>query len=97
MAADLGKTSKAMILRNHGLLTLGDSVSEAFELMYYLDTACQIQIDALAGGRVEVGLIDEQTAQKGFGQFKGPGGAEVNKAWQALLRLLDRKGVDYRS
>ena len=97
MAADLGKTSKAMILRNHGLLTLGDSVSEAFELMYYLDTACQIQIDALAGGRIEVGLIDEKTARKGFGQFKGPGGAEVNKAWQALLRMLDRKGIDYRS
>ncbi|MEO8159074.1 MAG: class II aldolase/adducin family protein, partial [Betaproteobacteria bacterium] len=66
-------------------------------LMYYLDTACQIQIDALAGGRVEAGLIDEQTARKGFEQFQGPGGAEVNKAWAALLRMLDRKGVDYRS
>jgi len=97
MAADLGKTSKAMILRNHGLLTLGDSVSEAFEFMYYLDTACQIQIDALAGGRTEAGLIDEQTAQKGFNQFNGPGGAEVNKAWEALLRMLERKGVNYRS
>jgi ribulose-5-phosphate 4-epimerase/fuculose-1-phosphate aldolase len=82
LAADLGKTSKAMILRNHGLLTLGDSVSE---------------VDALAGGRVEAGLIDEQTARKGFEQFQGPGGAEVNKAWDALLRMLDRKGVDYRS
>jgi ribulose-5-phosphate 4-epimerase/fuculose-1-phosphate aldolase len=97
MAADLGKTSKAMILRNHGLLTLGDSVSEAFELMYYLDTACQIQVDAQAGGRVDVGLIDEQTARKGYAQFQGPGGAEVNKAWDALLRMLDRKGVNYRS
>ena len=46
MAADLGKTSKAMILRNHGLLTLGDSVSEAFELMYYLDTAFLQKISA---------------------------------------------------
>src|SRR3989337_236824 len=34
MAASLGKTSKAMILRNHGLLTLGETVREAFELMY---------------------------------------------------------------
>ena len=47
MATDLGKTSKAMILRNHGLLTLGESVREAFELMYYLDCACQIQVDAV--------------------------------------------------
>jgi len=96
LVSDFGN-KKFLILRNHGLLSLGDTVSEAFELMYYLDTACQIQIDALAGGRVEVGLIDEQTARKGFEQFQGPGGAETNKAWDALLRMLDRKGVDYRS
>src|ERR1035438_8420254 len=48
LAADLGKTSKAMILRNHGLLTLGDSVSEAFELMYYLDTGCHCHTGSAA-------------------------------------------------
>jgi ribulose-5-phosphate 4-epimerase/fuculose-1-phosphate aldolase len=97
MSAHLGKESKAVILRNHGLLTMGASVSEAFELMYYLDTACQIQVDALAGGRAGVRLIDEATAKKGYEQFKGPNGAEVNKGWVALLRMLDRKGIDYRS
>jgi len=96
MAANLGKKSQAMILRNHGLLTMGASVSEAFELMYYLDTACQIQIDALAGGRAEINLIDEETARKGYEQFKGPNGAEVDKGWEALLRMLDRKGIEYR-
>jgi ribulose-5-phosphate 4-epimerase/fuculose-1-phosphate aldolase len=97
MAADLGKESKAMILRNHGLLTMGATVGEAFELMYNLDVACQIQVDALAGGRAGVGLIDETTAKKGYEQFKGPGGAEVDKVWTAMLRMLDRKGIDYRS
>lgn len=97
MAANLGKTSKAMILRNHGLLSMGETVCEAFELMYYLDCACQIQIDALAGGRVDVNLISEETAQKGFRQFQGPGGSELLKEWPALLRMLDRRGVDYRS
>jgi ribulose-5-phosphate 4-epimerase/fuculose-1-phosphate aldolase len=96
LARDLGPTSMAMILRNHGLLSLGGSVSEAFEIMYYLDTACQIQIDAQAGGRAEVGLIDEKTARKGFEQFNGPGGSEVSKSWTASLRMLDRKGVNYR-
>jgi ribulose-5-phosphate 4-epimerase/fuculose-1-phosphate aldolase len=95
LARDLGPTSKAMILRNHGLLSLGGSVSEAFEIMYYLDTACQIQIDAQAGGRAEVGLIDEKTARKGFEQFNGPGGSEVSKSWTASLRMLDRKGIHY--
>ena len=97
IARDLGKTSKAMIMRNHGLLTLGETVCEAFELMYYLDCACQIQVDALAGGRVDVNLISDQTAQKGFLQFQSPGGSELEKEWPALLRMLDRKGVSYRN
>ena len=96
LARDLGPTSMAMVLRNHGLLTLGRTVCEAFELMYYLDCACQIQIDAVAGGRVDVQLISEQTARKGFEQFQHPGGAELEKEWPALLRLLDRKGIAYR-
>ena len=97
LARDLGPGSLTMILRNHGLLTLGQTVAEAFELMYYLDCACQIQIDALAGGRVEAQLISEATAQKGFEQFQHPGGSELEKEWPALLRLLDRKGIAYRS
>ena len=36
-----------MILRNHGLLTAGKSIGEAFMLMYYLDRACKVQIDLL--------------------------------------------------
>ena len=96
LAADLGKTSKAMIMRNHGLLSLGSTVSEAFQVMYYLDTACQIQIDALAGGRVEAQLIGEETARKGFHQFEGVNVTELPKEWAALLRMLDRKGINYR-
>jgi ribulose-5-phosphate 4-epimerase/fuculose-1-phosphate aldolase len=97
LVADLGTDSKAMIMRNHGLLTLGVTVAEAFELMYYLDCACQIQIDALAGGRVDVKLISHETAHKGYLQFQRPGGAELEKEWPALLRMLDRKGVPYRT
>ena len=44
---DLGK-NKSMILRNHGLLTVGKTVGEAFMLMYYLDRACKVQIDLLS-------------------------------------------------
>jgi ribulose-5-phosphate 4-epimerase/fuculose-1-phosphate aldolase len=97
LARDLGPSSLVMVLRNHGLLTLGHTVAEAFELMYYLDCACQIQVDALAGGRVEAQLISEATAQKGFEQFQRPGGSELEKEWPALLRLLDRRGIAYRT
>jgi len=97
MSAHLGTTSQAMILRNHGLLTLGDTVCEAFELMYYLDAACQIQIDALAAGQANMDLIDDVTSMKAFKQFQGPGGSELEKEWPALLRMLDRKGVPFRN
>jgi ribulose-5-phosphate 4-epimerase/fuculose-1-phosphate aldolase len=96
LAADLGPTSRAMILRNHGLLTVGNTVSEAFEIMYYLDTACQIQVDAIAAGEAQLQMIGEQTANKGYLQFQNEGGAEIDRCWQAMLRMLDRKGISYR-
>ncbi|HZN86318.1 MAG TPA: class II aldolase/adducin family protein, partial [Burkholderiales bacterium] len=95
MAADLGKSSRAMILRNHGLLTLGDSVRQAFELMYYLDTACQIQIDACAGGLENVLLMTETAARNTAQQFARDGRPAEQKDWPALLRLLERRGVNY--
>lgn len=96
LARDLGKTSKAMILRNHGLLTLGESVREAFELMYYLDCACQIQVDALAAGMQNVLLMSKQAASTASEQFSRYDRPAAHKDWPALLRLLERKGSNYR-
>ena len=95
MAANLGKTSKVMILRNHGLLTLGETVREAFELMYYLDCACQIQIDAAAAGLDNVQLMSQNAADTAAEQFERPDRPSTHKDWPALLRLLERRGVDY--
>ena len=96
MAKDLGKTSKAMILRNHGLLTLGVTVREAFELMYYLDCACQIQIDALSGGMQNVLEMSKSAGDTAHEQFDRPHRTAAEKDWPALLRMLDRKGINYR-
>jgi len=95
MAHDLGKTSKVMILRNHGLLTLGETVREAFELMYYLDCACQIQIDAMAGGADNVLLMPQGAAATATEQFERADRPSAHKDWPALLRLLERRGIDY--
>ncbi|MSQ74066.1 MAG: class II aldolase/adducin family protein [Betaproteobacteria bacterium] len=97
MAKDLGGTSKAMILRNHGLLTLGASVREAFEVMYYLDCACQIQVDAMAGGIDNVQQMSQQAGDAAAGQFERPDRPSAHKDWPALLRLLERKGSNYAS
>ena len=97
LAKDLGKTSKAMILRNHGLLTLGGSVREAFELMYYLDCACQIQVDAMAGGMANVLEMSRAAADAAAACFERPERPSTHKDWPALLRLLERKGSNYAS
>ena len=97
MARDLGKKSKALILRNHGLLTLGTSVREAFELMYYLDCACQIQVDACAGGMENVLEMSKAAGDEAARQFDREGRPSNDKAWPAMLRLLDRKGSNYAS
>jgi ribulose-5-phosphate 4-epimerase/fuculose-1-phosphate aldolase len=97
LAKNLGPTSKAMILRNHGLLTLGESVREAVELMYYLDCACQIQVDALAGGVDNALVMSAAAAEQAAAQFERPGRPSQLKDWPALLRMLDRKGIAYRA
>src|SRR5712675_119557 len=86
MAKDLGKTSRAMILRNHGLLTLGHTVHEAWEMMYYLDCACQIQIDAMSGGMDNVLQMSAEAAKTAFQQFNRPNRPALSKTWPALLR-----------
>jgi ribulose-5-phosphate 4-epimerase/fuculose-1-phosphate aldolase len=95
MARDLGNSAKAMILRNHGLLALGRTVREAFEVMYYLDCACQIQVDACAAGMHNVHLMPEAAARTSSEQFNRTSRPATHKDWPALLRMLERRGVRY--
>jgi ribulose-5-phosphate 4-epimerase/fuculose-1-phosphate aldolase len=95
MAKNLGKESKAMILRNHGLLTLGRTVHEAWEMMYYMDCACQIQIDACAGGMENVLQMSDEAAKTAAAQFNRPNRPATTKSWPALLRVLERRNIDY--
>ena len=96
LKADLGD-SKYMILRNHGLLTVGCSVPDAFLAMYFLETSCQIQISAQAGGAlspVPQKVLDGVTAAVRVQQSKG---SAADLAWPALLRRLDRLNPGYDS
>src|SRR5688500_5323189 len=85
-----------LMLRNHGLLTVGRSVPEAFVAMYFMETACMIQVRAQAGGgklrRIGQGIVDgaEDMWQK---VTHGAGGG---LAWPALLRMLDAKDPSYQ-
>ncbi len=96
-----------VILRNHGLLTLGPSVAAAFSRMYALQKACTIQVMALGGG-AEIGYPSQEAQDKVREQTTGrrrPGSrAEMagNKipvpdlAWQGFLRKLDKIDTSYR-
>ncbi|GAP34505.1 class II aldolase/adducin family protein [Piscinibacter sakaiensis] len=89
LVADLGSASQ-MILRNHGLLSCGRNVAEAFLAMYTLQRACEIQIAAQAGGgpltRIPRAIVDDMPRQA-VEVSKGLGGQLV---WPGLLRRLAR-------
>lgn len=84
-----------LILRNHGLLTTGRSVAEAFQLMFYLERACQIQVSALAGGRPVI-YPSQAVCDRTIGQFANDYKFLQGRDWQALLRLLDRIDPSYK-
>jgi len=95
LVRDLGDTP-AMVLRNHGLLTAGRTVPEAFTLMYYLEQSCRVQLDLMATGRKLTRLSDnvlQHTAEQ-FVSSPLPCG---EREWPALLRLLDAKDPGFRA
>ncbi|MEJ7930554.1 class II aldolase/adducin family protein [Ramlibacter sp. AN1015] len=94
LVRDLGP-HKAMILRNHGLLTGGTSIRDAFEQMYYLERACDAQVKALAGG-VEVIECAGEVAEKVATVLDRPGRTATETDWPALKRLLDRIDPSYQ-
>ncbi|MFN5724426.1 MAG: class II aldolase/adducin family protein [Betaproteobacteria bacterium] len=94
LQADLGSSSFLM-LRNHGLLTTGRSIPEAWLNMYILENACRIQIDAQHGG--ELSLISSSILQGTAEVLKhATAGQGPGIAWPALLRKLDRESPGYR-
>jgi ribulose-5-phosphate 4-epimerase/fuculose-1-phosphate aldolase len=83
-----------MILRHHGLLTVGRSVAEAFYWMYYLEQSCRIQLAAQSSGAA-LAVAPPDIVARAREQFStGPGKGWL--PWQALRRKLDREQPDYR-
>jgi ribulose-5-phosphate 4-epimerase/fuculose-1-phosphate aldolase len=105
LVADLGERASVMLLRNHGTLALGPSAGAAWNAMYYLEKACEQQVNALTAGRDKV-LIAPEAAQATVRQQTGatrrpdpqperndnPMG---NLLWGACLRRLDRELPGY--
>jgi len=95
LQADLGN-SDAMLLRNHGLLTVGETMAQAFQRAYFLQRACEIQLAAevqrgdLIEQPVSMSELVQSQQKKNFA-----GSSALN--WAALLRRLDRADPSYRT
>ncbi|WP_037570417.1 class II aldolase/adducin family protein [Phaeacidiphilus oryzae] len=102
LVRDLGERH-ALILRNHGLLTTGETAGRAFLRMYYLEKACEIQVTAQAGG-VPLAVPSPEVCEYTARQLTGDGRADADLqddigydlAWGALLRLVERVAPDYK-
>lgn len=94
LVKDLGD-NHFLMLRNHGLLTVADTIADAFLYMYFFEAACMIQVRAQAGGGELIGIhpqiIDTAMAQAAQVTRNAGGGL----AWPGLLRRLDRRLPGY--
>lgn len=94
LLADLGDKNR-MILRSHGLLTLGKNIGDAFYKMYGLQRACEYQIAAQAGG--ELIILPQELCDKAEHQAKTGFTTDLGTlAWRALLRLADQLDPSYK-
>ena len=95
LVRDLGDKTFLM-LRNHGLLTVGETVADAFGAMYIFESTCTIQVRAQAGGGALV-PIDPRIIAGAQQQSKAvTRGAGVSMVWPGLLRRLDRIDPSYK-
>jgi len=94
LVRDMGD-KPCLLLRNHGLLTIGATVAEAFYWMYYLEQACRIQVAAQATGATlsmpSAEMVARVRAQSKDSPVKGW------LPWQAVKRKMDREQPDYRA
>jgi ribulose-5-phosphate 4-epimerase/fuculose-1-phosphate aldolase len=99
LARALGDKS-VLMMRNHGVLVVGQTVAQAFERLYFLERAAQAQVLALSTGRA-LRLIPEPVIKATAAQFRsgstvgGRDRAELH--FDALKRMLDRVSPDYAS
>ena len=95
LVRDLGDNN-TMILRNHGLLTCGSTVADAFLFMYILQKACEVQVRAQAGGAELLPIaqpIVDGIRKSAKEVLRGSGGM---LAWPGILRKLDRLDASWR-
>jgi ribulose-5-phosphate 4-epimerase/fuculose-1-phosphate aldolase len=94
LAVDLG-SKHILMLRNHGTLACGHTIAAAYWRMFFLERACQMQIQALSGG-ADVEELPQAICDRVMDEGKlFPMIGELE--WPPILRLLDREDPSFRS
>ena len=94
LVADLGN-HHSMILRNHGLLTTGRTIAEAFYRHRLLQHSCELQLQAQMSG-AELIIPSNEVCEHAAEQFEGDGGPQGDATFAAYMRMLDREEPDYK-
>ncbi len=85
-----------MILRNHALLMAGATVAQAFDLIYWLEMACKIRIDAVTSG-VELMMPPQAIVDETYRLYRLEVGRSFGEMeWPAMLRFLDSRDSSFR-
>ncbi len=96
IAAAIGDAD-VVFMRNHGVMVLGPTIAEAWDDLYYLERACEVQIRAESTGRRIVPIPDD-VAKLTAAQMRHEGGRESAKLHlESVKRVLDREAPDYRN
>ena len=85
---------RVMFLANHGVTTVGPSVAEAFDLMYYLERACRLQVLALSTG-LKLRPIPDKVQRNTYDMLLAQNVQYASAHFDALKRLLDRDDPGY--
>jgi ribulose-5-phosphate 4-epimerase/fuculose-1-phosphate aldolase len=94
LVADMG-TKNLLMLRNHGTLSVGETASECWLGMFYLERACKQQIMALSGGREHILMAPQEAVETVKRQTARGMGWSGKLAWPGCLRKLDRELPGY--
>lgn len=95
LATALG-SKRVMFLANHGVIVVGKTVAEAFDLMYYLERACRLQVLALSMG-TKLRPVREEVARNTYAMLQEQTTVYADAHFGALKRILDREEPDYSS
>ena len=95
MAAAIGN-NRSMLLANHGILTVGETVAEAFDELYYFEKACETYIAALSTNK-ELNLVEPKIAEKTAQEWENYPINMGKQHLKAIRLILDNENSDYKN